>query len=80
MKAEEYLKQYQKGSDYFAITKGEAINKLNEFSKLKSIEFAKWLRKNAQPRFPNNNEWTLISSPNVIISLEELYKMFENEF
>ena len=79
MEAEEFLKQYQKGSDYFAITKGEAINKLNEFSKLKSIEFAKWLRKNAQPRFPNNDEWTLISSSNKIIYLDELYKMFENE-
>lgn len=32
--AEEFVKQYQKGSDYFCITKGEAINKMIEFAKL----------------------------------------------
>jgi hypothetical protein len=44
--AEEFVKQYQKGSDYFCITKGEAINKMIEFAKLYSIEFAKWLKHN----------------------------------
>jgi hypothetical protein len=43
-----------------------------------AIDFANWLRKNAQPRFPNSNEWTLIIDVNNILTIEELYKIFEN--
>ncbi len=84
--AEEFVKQYQKGSDYFCITKGEAINKMIEFAKLYSIEFAKWLKHNDNGT-DHYNPFTKETSESIgfspldcymddIMSIEELFDKF----
>ena len=67
--AEEFLKQYQKGGDHFAITKGEAISKLNEFAKIQSIEFHKFYEKTARMSF--DSTWEHVDK-----SIEEIYEEF----
>ena len=67
--AEEFLKQYQKGGDHFAITKGEAIHKLNEFAKIQSIEFHKFYEKTARMSFDSTGEH--VGKP-----IEEIYQEF----